>query len=221
MALVEVSGHGVCEMHLCCPRLGAWQGKFVVDSIDEISGPVTISIWDGRQVLQGFVWRGAEYVETSFLSIVGGAGGLGRAARARHYRTTSAKIVLGDLLTGASEKLSPTADTATLAKQLPAWTTFALPVGRILTRVLDSITPSLVWRVLPDGTVWVGPETWPDSGLTPDDYQILDEDPRQNSAVLGVEAPLLLPGTTLAGRRVSYVEHVIDGAGVRTVVWFE
>lgn len=221
MALVDVNGSAVIDGRFWFPRTGAWRAKLRVDSIDPITGPVTISIWDGRLVLQGFVWRGAEYVETAYLNIVGGAGGLRSPARARAYNLTSLRIVLGDLLTGTGERLSPTADAATLAKQLPAWTTAALSTGLVLARALRSADPTASWRVLPDGTVWVGPETWPDSGLTTDDYQILDEDPRQNLAILGVEAPLLLPGTTLVGRRVSRVEHAIEAEGVRSFVWFE
>jgi hypothetical protein len=91
----------------------------------------------------------------------------------------------------------------------------------MLTRLLAPLAQAVTWRVLPDGTIWAGPETWPDSGLTTDDYQILDEDPREGTALLGVEAPVLLPGTALAGRRVSYVEHLINAEGVRSNVWFE
>lgn len=221
MALVEVNGHGVVDGRIWFPRTGAWHAELRVDSTDPVTGAVTISIADGRLVLRGTVWRGAEYVDTSFLNIVGGAGGLRSIARARAYTQTSLRIVLGDLLAGAGEKLSPTSDAATLARPLAAWTTPALPVGQAIARALRSAAPTASWRVLPDGTIWVGPETWPDSGLTTDDYQIMDEDPRQLTAELGVEAPVLLPGTTLAGRRVSRVEHVIGAEGVRSIVWFE
>lgn len=221
MALVEVNGSGVIDGKLFIPRSGAWHAKLRVDSTDPITGAITISTADGRQVLQGTVWRGGEYVDTAFLNIVGGAGGLRTPARAKAYNQTSLRIVLGDLVSGAGEKLSPASDAATLARPLAAWTTAAIATGGAITRVLRSAAPSATWRVLPDGTIWVGPETWPDSGLSTDDYQILDEEPRQLVALLGVEAPILLAGTTLAGRRVSRAVHSIDGEGVRTTVWFE
>jgi hypothetical protein len=129
--------------------------------------------------------------------------------------------VLGHLLGDAAEKLSPSADAATIARQLASWTTAALPTGVVIAAALASAAPGASWRVLPDGTVWLGPETWPDSGLTVDDYQILDEEPRQFLALLGVEAPILLPGTMLGDRRVSRTEHVVDAEGVRTWAWFE
>ncbi len=221
MALVQVNGSGVIDGKIFIPRSGAWHAKLRIDSTDAITGAVTISVADGRQILQGTVWRGGEYVDTSFLNIVGGAGGLRTLARAKAYNQTSLRIVLGDLLAGAGEKLSPTSDAATIARPLAAWTTAAIATGGAITRLLRSSAPAATWRVLPDGTIWVGPETWPDSGLTTDDYQILDEDPRQLVALLGVEAPILLAGTTLAGRRVSRAVHSIDDEGVRTTAWFE
>jgi hypothetical protein len=75
--------------------------------------------------------------------------------------------------------------------------------------------------VLPDGSVWVGQESWPDSGLTADVYQVLSEDPSRAQAILGIETPLLMPGTTLGGRRVSYVEHRFGQPETRSSVWFE
>ncbi|HSS39712.1 MAG TPA: hypothetical protein VLT58_13175 [Polyangia bacterium] len=221
MALVEVNGAGVIDGRLFFSRSGAWHAELRVDSLTEIAGAVTISIADGRLVLNGTAWRGAEYVDTAFVRVVAGADGLRKLALARGYNQTSVRVVLGHLLGDAGERLSPTADAATLARPLTSWTTAALPTGVVITRLLQSAAPGASWRALADGTIWVGPETWPDSGLSTDDYQILDEDPRQLVAHLGVEAPLLLPGTTLAGRRVSRVEHTLDAEGVRTWAWFE
>lgn len=222
MGLITINGHDVIECRLRLPRTGAWWADLRVDSFDEITGPVTITIADGQLVFKGTVWRGAEYVDTAFVRVVAGADGLRTLARARGYNQSSLRIVWQDLLNTAGEKLSSTADAATLNKRLESWTTAALPVGAGLARALASASPTASWRALPDGTFWAGPETWPDSGLVADlDYQIIDEEPRQQLAELGVEAPLLLPGTTLGGRRVSRVEHVIGAEGVRSWAWFE
>jgi uncharacterized protein YfiM (DUF2279 family) len=221
MALVAVNGHGLIDGRLIFPRSGAWYADLRVDTAEAVTGAVTISIGDGRLVLKGTVSRGAEYADTGFVRVVAGADGLRKVAKPRSYNQSSLRIVLGDLLGGAGEKLAASADGATLSKHLVAWTTAGLSAGVALARALRSAAPAASWRALPDGTFWVGPETWPDSGLVTDDYQILDEDPRQLTALLGVEAPLLLPGTALAGRRVSRVEHTIGADGIRTWVWFE
>ena len=221
MGFLDVNGSGAIDAVISLPRAGAWHADLRVDSLDPITSPVTISIGDGQLVFTGSVWRGDEFADTAFVRVVAGADGLRGLATPKHYGPTSVRIVLLDLLGNAGEQLAASADQATLAKTLPAWTTAALPVGRLITRLMAIGAPGATWRALPDGTIWVGPETWPDSGLQPDDYQIIDEEPRRAEAFLGVEFPLLLPGTMLGDRRTSYVEHHLTGDGTRTVVWFE
>lgn len=221
MALVTANDLAVLDATICLPRTGAWTADLKVDSPDALAGRVTISIDDGRLTLVGTAFRTGAFVDTAYVRVVGGAGGLRALARARHYNGTNLRIVLRDLLAAGGETLSATADGSTLAKALPAWTTSAISVGRMIARAIESAAPGASWRILPDGTLWVGPETWLDSGLAADSYQVMDEDPRRGEALLGVEAPLLLPGTTLGDRRVSYVEHRVGDAGVRSVAWFE
>jgi hypothetical protein len=154
-----------------------------VATSDKLEGDVTIDLDQGRLLLRGTVLRGGDWQDTGCLRVVGGAGGLSKVAKAKHYTSTSVRIVLGALLSDAGEKLSPTADESVLNRSLPAWTTAAIPVGRLITQLLLSASPSATWRVQPDGAVWVAHEAWPDSGLTADDYQLLLEDPAHAEAI--------------------------------------
>lgn len=221
MALVDANGQAVLDLALCLPLVGAWHADLRVDAPDTITGPVTISIDQGSLTLNGSASRGSAYVGTSYVRVVAGAGGLGKTARARHYNQTSVRIVLADLLSDAGETLSMTASSAILAHRLDAWTTAALPVGELIGRLLGVAAPPASWRMLPNGQLWIGTETWPDSGIALDAYQITDENPAAGEAILAPDAPLLLPGTALAGRRVGYIQHHVNEGGVRSQVWFE
>jgi hypothetical protein len=221
MALVLVNDRAAIEATICMPRVGAWHADIRVDQATDITGRATISVFDGRLTLTGTVSVGGVWQDAVHLRVVGGGDGLRKTARPKHYNSITARIVLSDLLAAAGEQLAASADPTTLTRSLGAWTTNGMPIGRLVSALLDSAAPGSSWRVLSDGTVWVGPETWPDSGLVEADYQTIDEAPERMEALLGVEAPLLLPGTTLGGRRVSYVQHHVGGAGVRTIVWFE
>jgi hypothetical protein len=225
VAFATLNGVPVFHGAICIPRVGAWTADLTVDSATALTGACTLVI-DGGLTLKGTAvpLQTGVWLDTARLRVVGGAGGLGKTAKPRHYRQTTARIVLQDLLTTAGEQLSATADLATLALSLPMWTTVAAPIGRMIAALLgDSRLPATTtWRVLPGGTLFVGRETWPDSGLANlTDYQDLAEQPEDAALELGVEAPRLLPGTTLGGRRVSYVEHKIDGNGARTCVYLE
>jgi hypothetical protein len=201
------------------PRVGAWHADLVVDKPDALTGRVAVNIGEGAVVLRGSVAQGGAFVDTTRVRLVAGAGGLGTIAEPKHYSGVSLGLVLGDLLSKAGETLSATADSSVLSRPVEHWTTLGLPIGRIIARLMSSVAADAVWRVLPDGTVWVGIETWPDSGLTEDDYQITHQADEQDMAVVGIEVPRLMPGTTLGGRPVSYVEYKI-GPGVRMEAWF-
>lgn len=218
--MLTVNGDDVFGGRLFFPRSGAWHAEVRVNTADEVVGSVVMDLDAGRLTMKGTVRRGGNWQDTGHLRIVGGAGGLARLATPKHYTSASVRTVLADLLANAGERLSSTADTATLGRSLESWTTAALPVGRLITRLLLSADPAATWRVLADGTVWVGVETWPDSGLDEDEFQVLAESPASAQATLGIEVPLLMPGTKLGDRKVSYVEHQI-GAETRTECWFD
>lgn len=224
MARVRANGKAVQDgSKITIPRIGVWHADLIVDTPTAITGKVTISIGDGKFVLEGTADAGAtgSFVDTARVSVVGGAGGLGKIAQMKHYgNDPTVGVVLGDLLTTAGETLSPTADQGILKTSLEAWTTMALPIGRIIARLMSVAVADGAWRVLPDGTIWVGRETWPDSGLRePNDYQIESQNDEQQLAVIAVEAPTLRPGFEIGGRRVSYVEYEL-GPRVLMKTWF-
>lgn len=223
MAFVTLNGTPVYDGVICIPRMGAWTADLAIDQDVAVTGPCTLAI-DGGLTLVGTAERTGVWLGTARLQVVAGANGLRKMATPRHYRQTTLRMVLQDLLAAAGERLSGTADATTLALTFPGWATIALPVGIMVAALLDDsrIQAAASWRMLPDGTLWVGRETWPDSGLVNlTDYQDLAEQPEDGTLELGVEAPRLLPGTTLGGRRVSYVEHRLNGDGARTCVWLE
>lgn len=223
MAFATLNGAPVFHGTICIPRVGAWTADLAVDKQEAIAGACQLVI-DGGLTLVGTADRTGVWQDTARVNLVAGANGLRKVAKARHYRRTTLKLVLQDLLAAAGERLSATADAGTLGLTFPAWVTCAQPIGAMVAALLEDtrIPAATAWRMLPDGTLWVGTETWPDSGLVNlTDYQDLAEAPEEATVELGVEAPRLLPGTLLGGRRVSYVVHRIDGSGARTSVWVE
>jgi hypothetical protein len=70
---------------------------------------------------------------------------------------------------------------------------------------------------LPDGTLWIGAETWPDSAVT--EWRELDRFPREGRLELGLNSPALLPATVLGDDRIDYVEHRISSEGARATAW--
>lgn len=223
MALATLNDLGVIRGAIHMPLLGAWTADLVVDGSTDITGAVTLALAGGL-TMQGFAARSGAFLETEYVRVIGGAGGLQKQARIQHYRQTSVRGVVGDLMRTSGERLSVTADPTTLGLQLLAWTQRAQLVGAALTSIVgDRMNAgATAWRVLPDGSIWLGAETWPDAGLiAPADYQELVALPSEGWVEFGFEVPRIAPGTSLDGRRVAFVEHTISGEAVRTKAWIQ
>lgn len=220
MGLCTASGVPVSSARVTMQLQGCWVLDLVAS--DQVApGPVTVLIQDGLS-FKGTAARGGVWLDSDFMRVLPGAGGMGKIAKAKAYRNVTASVIIKDLLGVAGETLSSTSSSKVLKTQFPFYSVNADAVGRCLSAILqDPRMAGATWRSLPDGTVFVGTETWPDSGLlAPAAYQDIDELPHQGRAELGFEAPVLVPGVSLEGRHVGAVEHVIDGEKCRTTVWF-
>ena len=193
------------------PRTGIWLADLKLLDQDVPSGRVVATM--GGVAMPATV-AVAELVNGIIdLRIVGGAGGLGNTARAKHYHRPLARHVLDDLMRDAGEILSPTCTPDTVSTPLEAWTTLALPTGAILAALCAVLACN--WRVLPDGTVWIGVETWPDSAAV---FRSIETDGANATKILGTDEPAVWPGTLLGGRRVDSVTY--DVGRNRTHVLF-
>src|SRR6185437_8175398 len=223
MALLTANGQDVLEAKSSRRRTGAWSWDLLVDDPDALTGKVTISVNDGALTFVGTATRSGVFSDTGHVRVIAGAGGLSTVATARSYNSPSVAGVLADLLSDAGETLSPAADAGILAQELDAWTTGARPIADLVSLLLASGSPGSIWRSLPDGTIWIGNETWPDAGIDSSLYQIFEDSAETNSMLVGCDAPFRLPGATFEGRKVGYVEDTVgqEGQGVTTRVLFE
>lgn len=216
MAWATLAGMPVIEARVELPRVGAWVADVALDSADGLSGAVTLDL--NGFALKGTVRRGGVTLDTTVVRVVGGAGGLPTELAPLAYRGVPLKIPLSDVLAAAGEALDTGSDLGALSTQLAFWMRRGGPAGQALLQLVRQVG-GLAWRVRPSGSVWVGPETWPGTGLG--DFELLREDPLYDRVQLFADTPAVLPGETFQGRRVSYVEHSIAADQLRTVLWFE
>jgi hypothetical protein len=208
--------YAVTRGAISMPRIGAWHADLHVDGTAAFAGKVTLQVGE-KLALQGTVNRARVHQGTARVRVVAGGDGLQKTARPKHYNAPTFGIVLRELAAAGGEEVSATADQAVVTKTLLAWTTLRLSVGVMIGALVDLAPDGTAWRTLPDGKIWIGAETWPDSGLK--DYREIDETPEQASMVIGTDVPQLLPGTQLGGRKIDYVEHLIGPNEFRTRAW--
>lgn len=216
-AFATANGHALNSVKIHIPRQGVWHGDLALSGDDALDVPLLVNI-NGVE-FHGQGSRVSVYEGTGLAHFSGGRGGFGRPITPKAYQNVPVSIPLNDILSAAGEELSSSADPNVLNQQLARWTTMGGTAGNALAALVDSLD-DVHWRVLIDGRLWIGKETWPE--MNPDG-QVLVEDIVGDSAILYFEEPSLIPGTSFRGRHVSYVEHSLDGedSSLRTHVWFE
>lgn len=207
MSYLAANSYAVIEATVTLPRSGAWHADLLVDVQNEaeVSGPISLTVGDLISYEGTAVRPPSVFADSVRVRMVGGLGMLGKSyAKPKSYRGVPLKLVLQDIVRDAGEALSPRCDAGLLAARLSAWTTIRQPAGEALALLLRA-ADGAVWRILPDGTVWAGYEVWPASDGT--EYVVTDEDDAQGVMKLASEAPAILPGLTVLGRKISRVTH--------------
>lgn len=208
--MATANGSTLLSASISMPAVGAWHTEIVVDSASALSGAVTLDI-DGVQ-FSGTVIRGGTNGGRSLAKLVGGNGGLSTELPVRNYvAPATLALVIGDILREAGETLSTTADAALLATVLTRWERSAGPASHSLVALLDAI--GATWRVLADGTVWIGTQSWPTQEI---EHALIDEDWSSGILLIAPLKPELRPAVTFRGQRLDEVAHNFMPEGLRT-----
>jgi hypothetical protein len=199
------------------PRVGVWHAELELEDDSVQDGAVELAWWDQQLSLKGTVRYGGAEHGGSRIHVLGGAAGLTTPVQPKAYRNVTRRLLVTELLQLANEKLSPRADQAWLAQQLPFWTLVKSTVGVSLT-VLVELQEGISWRVLTDGSFWFGPEAW---GAVDVDYEEIGRDPRAFRMDVTLDVPALQPGCTWLGQHISNVVYRVEERDLRATVTFE
>jgi hypothetical protein len=209
-------GSPVISGSILLPRVGAWTADLQVDASAAQAGPVDITIDDRKLV--GTVTEFSGVTESiARARVVGGAARLGDTISPVHYTGPTVRNVLARIAQDAGESLSAAGDQTVLDLQLEHWTVLEMPAGAAIGVLVEVLPEDTVWRILADGGLWIGQDTWPDAGIR--DPAVIGERPEDALIELSLEVPFLPPGTTVAGRRADTVELSFGAGGVRAKVW--
>jgi hypothetical protein len=220
MAELLLGTEPVLTARVSVPRVGVWRAELLLDTDTALVGLQTLRTAEDTLALTGTVRtaRSGTFEGYTEVLLIGGADGLSRALPPRYYKNATLRTVLADLCRETGETLSSTVLGSLLDSVLPYWVRSAGTAGDELARLLAPL--GATWRVLSDGTLWVGNETWPESDAP---GELVSSSPSDACDELSAEtlSGAITPGTLFDGRRVSYVEHLADGAEMRTRVWYE
>ncbi len=220
-SLVTLNDFFGVDLRLCLPRVGVWHADISVDVAGQsadFSGPLTLNV-DGNTFTCSRR-RGGVTADVAVMRLVGGAGGLATVATPKGYTSVTAQVVLNDLMAQAGETLSTTIDPALLGAAWSAWSTHAWPVGAVLAELVSRLGADVIWRVLPDGTVWLGRESW--STVKPSVLMTKVDDRLSKAHLHLLDGALVMPGSTWSGVKVdNAIVTTFDGDRLNEEVWFQ
>lgn len=188
MALLSIGSRPALAAVVRFPRRGAWTAALDLDATTPPSGLVSIAC-DGAAPLVGTVIRSALDGSVSRLLVVGGAGGLRASLGAMAFQSGTLGDVLSATLREAGETLSSTS--ATLAdRAMVRWHRHEGPAANAVGSLAAS--SAMTWRVLRDGTVWLGVDAFDDAADA--ERSTLSRDPALGAWVWSCDAIDALPG---------------------------
>ena len=171
-----LAGLPVLSLALTIPLRGAWSANVALEGEASLSGDVALVIegrtWTGR------VHRGGNELGRWQGQLVG-AGAILAELDPQAFQGSTLREVFVETLRAAG--LSASADTGDLSALANHWHRLSGPASRTLAAVADAA--GYGWRVLADGTVWTGPETWAAQALTGTPVDVLDVDPAIASTI--------------------------------------
>lgn len=202
------------------PLSGVWSADLDVDTDEGLSGAVTVEV-DGTVAFRGTVIDGAVTHGQWRGRIVGGAGGLRRTLPALAYLDATHADIIHDALAETGEAQAVGA--GDLSAAVARWQRVEGAAARAVDATADAL--GYGWRVLADGAVWIGAETWPDAALG--DVTLVESDPRERRYTLGGDVLGLRPGTLAQLRdeagdvfvRVGAVRLEVEAGAFTATAW--
>ncbi len=219
MAYASVNGIPVTAGCLTLPRSGAWTALVSLDTSDAITREAKLD-WGGLD-LRGSLVRGGMEAGSLWCQIVGGCGGLGRQMPAVGFKTPKVGTVLDAVMSSAGESLSPAVSSGLRNRSLE-W--FALIEGQSCGSALSRLAEATatIWRVQPDGKVWIGRETWPKARASGDDIEVIEVAMASDRFRARMsDTSLALPGQTWSGCRIDRIVHRVSGSDFSSVIWLD
>lgn len=186
-------------------RMGAWYCELDLDQDEVETGKVKFVLDDIEFTGTALPEQSGKDGSRAKVKVVGGNGRLSRKVAARSYSGgVGIKIgaIVRDILRDCGEDLSDLSDGPTLDRKLPRWQIAEGSAEDALTLLAEKTDSA--WRVLRDGTVWFGEETWPE--VEPDGT-LVNESWSSGSLTLASDTPNMVPGTVYQGQKVERVTH--------------
>lgn len=219
MTTIALNGIPTLSGKVFEPRVGTWWAEVQVSGDEVPSGQVRLDFL-GELEFIGTVKSVRSAVDSELVTvrIEGGSGRLDELwLGPKHFRDVDLGTLIRDLTQRTGDTVDESVSGAVLGARVKFWTR----PRTIGDAYLGSIAAEAgaAWRVLRNGNLWMGAETWPTESH---DYIIEKMLPADNAVIVAPQLlPTVSPGITFEGKRVAEVLTSWDARNLRQTVAFE
>lgn len=205
---LSVNGAPATHAILHMPLVGQWTATVRMSAVKDVTGDVKLRV--GTQTWLGGVTSSGSAGGVTELHIIGGPKLLAQCS-ARYYSACKRILPAAELVSEAGHQLAPG---SSLPGSLSGWVRRSAAIAE----ALSVCAPS--WRVLRDGSVFVGDDTWTVVTPKPDAVQITGADPTVRRISVAMVEPVIAPGVTWLGRKVVHVDLEVTPDECRGHVYY-
>jgi len=137
-------------------------------------------------------------------TILGGTARMSDVIEQKQYQSVTMHTVIEDIATATGHTLSNTIDPLFTNKVLAVWNRLEDQASSSLGLLLNFFDG--IWQILPDGTLWVGPNKSPESFTV---VTVLERSPNGGYWKVYNDEVLLRPPFTLEGNKISEVVYTL------------
>ena len=211
MSFATCNGLAVLSGSILLPIHGVWVAELTLDGDEDFAGE-SASIDVAGVVATGSFIRAGSWQGRTEVRIAGGPSGLHVELAAKGYLGVEARVPVTDVMLASGASLNASSDSSALGTLLAFYARAQGTSGRALDAIADAI--GCQWRVMLDGSIWIGSESWSESTAN---YDVLDSKGKESRLITTFDALDMLPGQTIDEGNVLSV--VYDLGAMRREVW--
>lgn len=213
MADVTVAGVGARAGHMTLRLNGAWRAEFELANTEDKTGQVEV-VLAGQTFIGTVKTWATDAGGDSRVVVIGGANKLNTFVAAKAYLETPLRQVVESILREVGEELDESS--APMEETPRHWVT----VEGAASTALKSVLPEEYhYRTLPNGKVFVGPETWPEVPAGDNEAEVTID--TKKTIDVYVSTGNLLPGQVHFNKNISEVTYILTEDSLKARLSYE
>ena len=203
------------------PNQGIWYfGEMIIDTDTSISEGSSVTIQFMNKTLQGIFVDAENYAGYVKGSVVGGKNTMSNIIESIGYAGISLGQIVKDIASLTGHTFNLTSDASLLAISLVRWDKIRAKASDIIDKLLEPQIKDgkkAIWRIMLDGSLWVGYEDYPETSIT---YDLLDKQTQKGYWLVYNEEQVIEPLQSVSGQKIRETIYTLENDRIEMMLNF-